>query len=572
MNISNIISTMLTKLKTYTDNKVADIKKYPYNWNETNSSNKGYIKNKPIALPANGGNVTKVSGYSIWSGTQYAYDSIAKKDPNTLYFIKEGSTTSNGDLVILKNKAMLNEDIHGGIYYGINSYFDHTSSKGIYTTNTVGVNDYRGFTFANKIDFSKYTSIKITYYDSLGNNIRMRLFTSSTPFNGYYESAKANSGYTVTSTGAASESSPITKEFDISSWTGSHYFALETYNGSNTYITELVLSESPVGTGGETNNDLILFGNGHWQNTDISGGFTTNHSYVYISSNNIYLKNVRDLGLCTCSKSKINFSKYKKLSFTVRADTTCSFYVGSYNQSYESSQSSTFDPKTYNNRQKYNIDSSFTTYEIDISGWTTGYLMFLKTAQSLGPGVYISEIKLIGDSNGTGDKVLLSNTVNTLGSFRVVYEHALDNGTDPMYHGAAFMEGSNLVTRFGIGNNSSGTFEGYECSLATQNAINVSGYTKLQFTIVDGDYSTTTENAYLQVGLGSNPSTVNYYPTVFKTLTGKPETNIGIYTVDISSFTSSNSTAYLVFYFNYGSTRGAANNNRYWFSEIKLIK
>ena len=741
MNIKEIIQKMAERTKTYVDNKVSAVKATPFDWNATDTTSKSYIKNKPTSLPANGGNVDSFNGYKIWTGTKEEYEAISSKESDRLYFIlgaednsNPGETPANGDLVILKNKAMLNKDIHGGIYYDIGSYFDHISSKGIYTTNTVGVNDYREFTFNNKIDFSKYKSIKITYYDSLGNDISVRLFTSSTQFNCYTDSPKPHSGYSSFARGSySSESNPVVTEIDISSWTGSHYFAIETYGGSNTYITELVLSESPVGSGsskglklinnryyenqdvhggiyneksgsgaryspayficnsdhysyftfnnkfdlapyetvkitlflegatfntraeiaafvtnlkqnsysptlsyftvrnyhyadlssadttveiniadfanydgyfglsmyidsndnaanvqirsvelipknssggsgGETNNDLILFGNGQWQNTDISGGFTTNASYVYVSSNNLYFKNVRDLGLCTCSQSKIDFSKYKKLSFTVRADTTCTFYVGSYNQSYTSSQSSTFDPKTYNNRQKYNIDSSFTTYEIDISAWTTGYLMFLKTAQSLGPGVYISEIKLIGDSNGTGDKILLSNTVNTLGSFRVVYEHALDNGTGPMYHGAAFMEGSNLVTRFGIGNNSSGTFEGYECSLATQNAINVSGYTKLQFTIVDGDYATTTEKAYLQVGLGSNPSAVNYYPTVFKTLTGKPETNIGTYTVDISSFTSSNSTAYLVFYFNYGSTRGAANNNRYWFSEIKLIK
>ena len=428
MNIKEIIQKMAERTKTYVDNKVSAVKATPFDWNATDTTSKSYIKNKPTSLPANGGNVDSFNGYKIWTGTKEEYEAISSKESDKLYFIKESNNNDNiesevGGVVILKDRKMYNEDFHGGVYWptdGSSGIYEYSASRGIYMGNTVAYYDYRGFTFANKIDFSKYTSIKITYYDSLGNNIRMKLFTSSTPFNGYYEGGKANSGYTVTSTGAASESSPITKEFDISSWTGSHYFALEGYGGSQTYITDLEL---------------------------------------------------------------------------VAADTS--------------------------------------------------------------------------------NKVLLNNTVNTLGSFRVLYEHTSGNGTNgigPTYHGAAFMEGSKLVTRFGIGNNSSGTFEGYECSLATQNAINVSGYTKLQFTIADGDYTTTTENAYLQVGLGSNPSTDNYYPTVFKTLTGKPGATKGTYTVDISSFTRSNSTAYLMFYFNYGSTRGAANNNRYWFSEIKLIR
>ena len=339
MNISNIISTMLTKLKTYTDNKVADIKKYPYNWNETNSSNKGYIKNKPTALPANGGNVTKVSGYSIWTGTQSEYNAISSKNDSTLYFITDSSS------------------------------------------------------------------------------------------------------------------------------------------------------------GGGTNNDLILFGNGQWQNTDISGGFTTNPSYVYISSNNLYFKNVRDLGLCTCSQSKINFSKYKKLSFTVRADTTCTFYVGSYNQSYTSSQSSTFDPKTYNNRQKYNIDSSFTTYEIDISAWTTGYLMFLKTAQSLGPGVYISEIKLIGNTGGgdSSTNVIYNNGTDNLGiSTASNWAMDTDNGG-----WLAMTKSSNsiIITLEGVG---AGEYSGHKY-LYCKKGINVTDYNKL---IITYKFTKGDENIDFVIGSG----------------------------------------------------------------------
>lgn len=43
----------------------------------------------PTSLPANGGNADTVDGYSIWIGSQEAYDALETLEANTLYFVEE---------------------------------------------------------------------------------------------------------------------------------------------------------------------------------------------------------------------------------------------------------------------------------------------------------------------------------------------------------------------------------------------------------------------------------------------------------------------------------------------------
>lgn len=53
-------------------------------------SNKPTIPSIPSSLPANGGNADTVNNFHLWKGTQAEYDAITTKNPNTIYFIKEG--------------------------------------------------------------------------------------------------------------------------------------------------------------------------------------------------------------------------------------------------------------------------------------------------------------------------------------------------------------------------------------------------------------------------------------------------------------------------------------------------
>jgi hypothetical protein len=58
-------------------------------WNVSDSSSDYFIKNKPTSMPANGGNSDTVGGFSLWTGTQEQYDSIATKSSTTIYMITE---------------------------------------------------------------------------------------------------------------------------------------------------------------------------------------------------------------------------------------------------------------------------------------------------------------------------------------------------------------------------------------------------------------------------------------------------------------------------------------------------
>jgi hypothetical protein len=58
-------------------------------WNVSDTSSDYFIKNKPTSMPANGGNSDTVGGFSLWTGTQEQYDSIATKSSTTIYMITE---------------------------------------------------------------------------------------------------------------------------------------------------------------------------------------------------------------------------------------------------------------------------------------------------------------------------------------------------------------------------------------------------------------------------------------------------------------------------------------------------
>ena len=86
MDIKSIFTTTLTRIKNYIDNKTAEID-VNADWHADTDSYSN-IKNKPITLPANGGNADTAMGYSIWAGTQEEYDSLYKTS-NTIYMINK---------------------------------------------------------------------------------------------------------------------------------------------------------------------------------------------------------------------------------------------------------------------------------------------------------------------------------------------------------------------------------------------------------------------------------------------------------------------------------------------------
>ena len=143
-----------------------------------------------------------------------------------------------------------------------------------------------------------------------------------------------------------------------------------------------------------TVGNIPLFENGEFLNTDITGGFGT-AAGTTISGSNFAFVGPRDYSLLSTTRKEIVFSNFKTLKVTLYSDTSASFVVGSFKGMYSGQQSSSFTTIGKTNNE-YSIQPSMNATEISISvsDWTTGYLGFFRSAQTLAPSIYITKITL----------------------------------------------------------------------------------------------------------------------------------------------------------------------------------
>ena len=143
-----------------------------------------------------------------------------------------------------------------------------------------------------------------------------------------------------------------------------------------------------------TVGNIPLFENGEFLNTDITGGFGT-AAGTTISGSNFAFVGPRDYSLLSTTKKEIVFSNFKTLKVTLYSDTSASFVVGSFKRMYSGQQSASFTTtgKT-NNEYSIQPSTSPTEISISVSGWTTGYLGFFRSSQTLAPSIYITKITL----------------------------------------------------------------------------------------------------------------------------------------------------------------------------------
>ena len=145
-----------------------------------------------------------------------------------------------------------------------------------------------------------------------------------------------------------------------------------------------------------TVGNLILFENGEFLNTGITGGFGI-ATGTTISGSNFVFSGARDANLLSTTTKKINFSKFKKLKVTLytTGSTSATFLVGSFKDTYAGKYGASFSitGKT-NDKESISVTTSATEITIDVSGWTTGYLGFYRSTQNLAPTVYITKITL----------------------------------------------------------------------------------------------------------------------------------------------------------------------------------
>ena len=143
-----------------------------------------------------------------------------------------------------------------------------------------------------------------------------------------------------------------------------------------------------------TVGNIPLFENGEFLNTDITGGFGT-ATGTTISGSNFAFVGPRDYSLLSTTRKEIVFSNFKTLKVTLYSDTSASFVVGSFKGMYSGQQSSSFTTIGKTNNE-YSIQPSMNATEISISvsDWTTGYLGFFRSAQTLAPSIYITKITL----------------------------------------------------------------------------------------------------------------------------------------------------------------------------------
>ena len=141
---------------------------------------------------------------------------------------------------------------------------------------------------------------------------------------------------------------------------------------------------------------IVLFERGEFLNTDITGGFCT-ATGTTISGSNFVFSGARDATLLSTTTKKINFSKFKTLKVTLyTTGSSASFLVGSFMETYAGKYGASFSitGKTFDEESISSVPYSATEISINVSGWTTGYLGFFRSAQSLAPTVYITKITL----------------------------------------------------------------------------------------------------------------------------------------------------------------------------------
>ena len=141
---------------------------------------------------------------------------------------------------------------------------------------------------------------------------------------------------------------------------------------------------------------IVLFERGEFLNTDITGGFGT-ATGTTISGSNFVFSGARDATLLSTTTKKINFSKFKTLKVTLyTTGSSASFLVGSFMETYAGKYGASFSitGKTFDEESISSVPYSATEISINVSGWTTGYLGFFRSAQNLAPTVYITKITL----------------------------------------------------------------------------------------------------------------------------------------------------------------------------------
>lgn len=144
MNITQILTTALSRVKTYVDTQATNIKKLQADWNVTDTSNKAYIHNKPETLPADGGNVTTLDGIGIMEIDTDYYLSLSNFG-DKIYILDgeviiEDDTPVGGDTGSVGDEELLDLS---AFYYGAEEF---TIAKG-----TINIHGGGGSVSAQKI-------------------------------------------------------------------------------------------------------------------------------------------------------------------------------------------------------------------------------------------------------------------------------------------------------------------------------------------------------------------------------------------------------------------------------------
>ena len=96
MNITQIVTVTLGKLKKYIDDKISSIKSVQADWDVTNANNKAYIDNKPTSIIADGGNATTINNIGIAYVPDSYYNNLTSYE-NKIYILEESESSGDED-------------------------------------------------------------------------------------------------------------------------------------------------------------------------------------------------------------------------------------------------------------------------------------------------------------------------------------------------------------------------------------------------------------------------------------------------------------------------------------------
>lgn len=195
MNIKEIMTSVLNKIKSYADTSLGKVSvNADWNSNDTYAE----IKNKPTTMTADGGNADTVSTYHLWSGTKAEYQA-QHINSDTIYFIYNVEELSLTELSLVSTSISGSKGSYK-IQWGVKNPLNESITYKLYvngtaTTITPTVSGstctYTGSNLTLDTSYSIYilATGKTSGVTSKTNTISVKIqdaTSSATLVNGYY--------------------------------------------------------------------------------------------------------------------------------------------------------------------------------------------------------------------------------------------------------------------------------------------------------------------------------------------------------------------------------------------------